>query len=456
MEGYKIKLLKAQAELMKMYLAGDCGRPWYVAYSGGKDSSCVLKLVTDMLTVLPEESRLRQIIVGMSDTIVENPELDQYMRGQVDLVNEWAIKNKMPLTAKIVSRPVEDSYFYLVLGKGYRLPDQTGRWCTDRLKIKPQERLKNEVNPILILTGVRKSESTQRKQSIEKFELKDDLINMSIDDQQDGVYKFAQDGNAPIELRQIYMPIVDFSVEDVWQSLTLGVVWGSTAPVRKLYKDATGECGFTNPNGVEKKAVEVCGARFGCWLCPVISEDKSTERMSRIYKWMEPLTEWRELHMKVYGTYRLPTEKISIIPKKPKINEFMRDGKPDKQAYKEILEAWNITRNIIRKGRADRSAALREVEENNRVARNVTKSGYNRRGQKMEDWQGCLSIEARKYLLDRLLDSQNLMNKIRLAEKLEPLQLISKEEIELINLQHEEDLRERPYLSKQFIDLWSI
>src|SRR5205085_449564 len=97
-------------------------------------------------------------------------------------------------------------------------------------------------------------------------------------------------------------------IEDVWaylQKYPLG--WSSSHAVRKLYKDATGECGFSNPKGV-KSTVEACGARFGCWLCPVILQDKSTEKMSETYDWMVPLTEWRQMQMIVYGDF-IPAKK---------------------------------------------------------------------------------------------------------------------------------------------------
>lgn len=186
--------------------------------------------------------------------------------------------------------------------------------------------------------------------------------------------------------------------------------WTSTRDVRQLYKDATGECGISAPGNVEAKAksMEACGARFGCWLCPVVANDRSTEEMAKVHEWMEPLTEWRELQMKVYGDFK---------PIKPK-----------------------------GQSRADRSADLRKWEAINERAKQITKAGYNRAGKRMDDGKGTLTVEARKWLFERLVDTQNLVNRLRSYEGLAPISLISDEEVTRIFALWEEDERDYPHL----------
>lgn len=400
---------EAKDDLRTVYLDDTDKRPWAVAWSGGKDSTCVMGLVVKMLEELPAELRTRRVYAVMSDTMMENPNLEEYMREQVFLLNEYAKEQGLPIEAQTVVRPNEHSYFYLVLGKGYFLPQNngTGRWCTDRLKIQPQNKALREIDPSFILMGVRLSESVKRKSSIKKWRGEVTRVGTKIGEHVD------------LKQSNTFMPIVDFTVEDVWQYLQrerLG--WSSTHKVRTLYREATGECGFTNPKKTEAKASvsESCGARFGCWNCPVVLKDRSTEEMSKSNPWMAPLLEWRMLQLKVMGDY-----------------------KPDRPAGQR---------------RKARSADLRMWESIGAEIRKVTKSGHKMDGKRMldrktgepRDDQGTLTIEARRYLLDHLLETERKVNELRAKEGLAPISLISEEEVVLIRARWEEDRKERPWL----------
>lgn len=405
---FELIVQEAKYDLEKLYLDDSDDRPWAVAWSGGKDSTTVMGLVVSMLESLPEDQRQRKIYAVMSDTRMENPNLEEHMHEQVELLNEYAVRKKLPIQGKLVSRPLDESYFYLILGKGYFLPQNngTGRWCTSRLKIRPQNRALKEINPSYILIGTRLSESAKRKASIKKWR-DDESLNLKI-----GRHESLTNTNT-------FMPIVDFTIEDVWEYLQkerLG--WSSTHKIRKLYRDATGECGFTNPKETERKAslLESCGARFGCWTCPVILKDRSTEEMAkRGNEWMYPLSEWRFLQLKVMGDYK---------PEKPKGQK-----------------------------RTQRSKVLRLWENIGREIKFITKSGYNMDGKRMvdkngnnrDDW-GTLTIEARQYLFDKLMETKQKVNELRIKQGLEPLEIISQEEIDMIKARWEEDKKHRPWL----------
>lgn len=391
---HEVNLIQeAQIDLLRAYLDDKDSRPWAVAWSGGKDSTTVTGLVVDMLLSLKPELRKRHIYFVMSDTIMENPLLETYMKQQRQLLRKLAEKYDLPITVQKVSRELNHSYFFLILGKGYPLPASHGknRWCTDRLKIKPQEKYLNEISPALVLSGSRTNESTARSASIEKFRLED---------------KFARYENFDEKDRLHFMPIMNFTVEDVWRFLSVnGVPWGSTMPVRQLYKDATGECGFTNPKGTEGKQIDVCGARFGCWTCPVIAKDKSTEKMAEIYDWLEPLTNWRKTQLKVFGNF------------KPESTGKHLKGDARKARSKELM-FW---------------------KEFNQKIKLITRTGFMRNGKRLEDGQGTLTIRAREYLYSELIETERVSNRIRKIAKLEPLQLISDEEKEMILDQIEKD-----------------
>ncbi|WP_079516546.1 phosphoadenosine phosphosulfate reductase domain-containing protein [Rossellomorea marisflavi] len=405
---FKELVKEALEDLRRLYLDESDKRDWSVAWSGGKDSTCVMGLVVAMLEGLAPEERWRKVHAVMSDTMMENPNLESYMHEQVDLLKSYAERKDLPVTAQIVTRPVDQSYFYLVLGRGYFLPQNNGagRWCTARLKIRPQKAAMKAIDPSFILMGVRLSESAKRKASIKTWSREDKLSE-----------KIGE--HAEIKSSKTFMPIVDFTIEDVWMYLQrerLG--WSSTHKVRTLYREATGECGFTNPKGTEAKAStsESCGARFGCWNCPVILKDKSTEEMSKSNDWMKPLIEWRFLQLKVMGDYK--------------------PDRPEGQSKKE------------------RGEVLRVWERIGQEIKLITKSGHKMNGTRMvdrktgepRDDQGTVTIEARQYLFEKLIETEQDVNALRVSQGLEPIELISEQEARLIVDRWDEDAEQRPWL----------
>jgi DNA sulfur modification protein DndC len=398
------KVRIAKEDLKKLYLNSEEERDWAMAWSGGKDSTVVVGLAVAMLKELEPSQRKRKIHAVMSDTVVENPILDSYMHDQVKKLNDYIEKENLPMTAQMVKRTTDNSYFYYTLGRGYFLPmnNGQGRWCTDRLKIKPQNKALSEINPSFLLIGTRLSESNKRRQSIEKWSGKNEL-------------DFKIGDHVSLPNTKTFMAIVDFDVEDVWaylQKYPLG--WSTSHAVRKLYKDATGECGFSNPKGVKSK-VEGCGARFGCWLCPVILQDKSTEKMSETYDWMTPLTYWRQLQLMVYGDF-IPAKKEGMT-------------------------------------RKERSEQLKAAKELGKRVKYITKSGHKRNGKRITDKQGNIrddqgtfTVEAREYLFNKLLETQRQVNLLRVNGGIEGLKLISNEEIEIIQQVWELDRKTAPWL----------
>lgn len=384
------KVAQSIAYLSELYTDETDRRPWAVAWSGGKDSTTVLSLVVRMLEALPVEKRTRYIHVVMSDTKVENPELGAYMASQVTQFNKYVSARNLPINAEIVSRQVEESYFVLTLGRGYFLPmrNGAGRWCTQRLKLKPQDSKLKAIDPSYIIIGTRLSESASRAASIRKWSISERIGE-----------------HVSLPKSQTFMPIVDWTIDDVWSYLSQrSLGWTDTTEVRRIYKEATGECGINNPKAVENIAAkaEACGARFGCWLCPVVANDRSTEEMTKYHSWLEPLTEYREIQAKVYGQFK-PTKK---------------EGQT----------------------RAQRSAELRKWEAINEQVSLITKSGYNRKGARMKNGQGTFTVEARRYLFNRLIETQTMVNRLRKYEGLPPISIIEADEIALIKRLWDEDM----------------
>ena len=142
-----------------------------MAFSGGKDSTCVLQLVYEMLVSLPSYQR-RQTYAIASNTLVEAPHIDTFLNNVIDSINAHARQNQIPFEVLKVSPKLKDDFWVNLIGKGYPSPTRTFRWCTDRLKITPAKaevaKITRQYGSVLLILGNRKAESNNRKKSIEK------------------------------------------------------------------------------------------------------------------------------------------------------------------------------------------------------------------------------------------------------------------------------------------------
>lgn len=361
----KIRLIVE--EIKELYADQDAPGPWAVACSFGKDSTTVLSLVCRALMEIPAEERWREVQVVTSDTKIENPELEVYAHHQSTLLNEWAKANGMPITSHIVCRELKRSFWIQHLGKGYPLPGNgKDRTCTHSLKIEPQNKYLQQMKPALLFLGSRDDESARRARTIKKY-------------QEERGSRF---GESPYQPGiRFYTPIRELTTEEIWEFLLAPLPWGSSLEIRRLYREATGECGLINPKGATKSR-HACGARFGCWVCPPVTKDKSTENMALVHQWMYPLTVFRTELKETYDSKKHPENRSG----------FMRNKKP------------------------------------------------------LKPGQGCILIPVRKRMLERLLETQAEVNDIRALDGLDPLTLISEEEVQTIRAQWVEDEAQRPWL----------
>src|SRR4030042_2337520 len=70
--------------------------PWLFAYSGGKDSSVVLKLLVQAMANAAD--RQRSVYVVFCDTGVENPLVADFARYAFGQVNAFAKRNNLPMS----------------------------------------------------------------------------------------------------------------------------------------------------------------------------------------------------------------------------------------------------------------------------------------------------------------------------------------------------------------------
>ena len=250
------------------YLSETQHYPWIVTFSGGKDSTLVAHLVFEILLSLPPMLRTRQVFFVSNDTLVESPLVVKHMRQSLAEILRAAGIFRLPVSGEITVPILQDTFWTLLIGKGYPTPNRSMRWCTDRLKIQPTSgyilQKVNENGKAIIVLGVRKDESATRKASIESHQ---NLENSNLTPHSD------------LKNALVYRPIADLSTDDVWEFLAANdPPWGGTHNgLIKLYREAAGgEC----PIVLSQEEAPGCGtnsSRFGCWTCTVVNKDRSLQ-----------------------------------------------------------------------------------------------------------------------------------------------------------------------------------
>jgi DNA sulfur modification protein DndC len=279
-----IDVKQLKSEIIEQYFEDDGNIPWIIGFSGGKDSTMLLQLVWQALSVEVAGLRTRQIYVVCNNTLVENPKIIQYTDKVLQLIEKSALEQSMPIFVKKTTPLLEDTFWVNLLGKGYPAPNNTFRWCTDRLKINPtSEFIKStisEVGQAIILLGTRKDESTSRARSIEKNK---------------GQVESSRLRKHPLPNAFVFAPITEVTTEEVWQYLLQNPSpWGaSNRALVTIYNNATGgDCPL-----ITDISIPSCGnSRFGCWVCTVVKKDSSMQALiDNGEEWMEPMVEFRDM-----------------------------------------------------------------------------------------------------------------------------------------------------------------
>lgn len=290
-----IKCFNAGIDVIRKEYLRRHNDPWVVAYSGGKDSTLLLQMTWEVLASLPSSERRRKVYVVGNDTLVESPLVISHMRESLKKIAESATTSHLPIETRITTPDVDQTFWVNVIGRGYIPPTRNFRWCTDRMKIIPTNRLLEMLTRshkrAILLVGTRKSESTNRRRNMEKH----------------GASGTTMSRHSTIPACRMFAPIAEFQDEDVWITLIQRKPpWGGThRDLITLYRNAGGgEC----PLVLTKEDAPSCGTtspRFGCWTCTVVTKDRSlrglidsghddTVFFEALYDFREWLVELRE------------------------------------------------------------------------------------------------------------------------------------------------------------------
>ncbi|HGP0863365.1 TPA: DNA phosphorothioation system sulfurtransferase DndC [Yersinia enterocolitica] len=284
-QGLKATVAATISHIKKLYSSDQI--PWVIGYSGGKDSTAVLQLVWYALQELKREGKChKDVHVISTDTLVENPIVSMWVEKSLERMLEAKIQQDIPIQPHRLTPDVKDRFWVNLIGKGYPAPRYKFRWCTDRLKIAPSNTFINNLvdkrGEAILVLGTRKAESTARAATMEHYE------NIETNTRRaDGLT-----ANGTLDRVWVYPPIADWTNDDVWVYLnSVPNPWNfPNQDLMGMYQGATegGECPL-----VVDKSTQSCGdSRFGCYVCTMVSEDKSMSAMianDEEKEWMYPL-----------------------------------------------------------------------------------------------------------------------------------------------------------------------
>lgn len=267
--------------------------PWIIGYSGGKDSTASLQLVWNAVAALPLEQRTKDVHVISTDTLVENPVVAAWVEGSLEQMQQAAKAQGLPIKPHRLTPTLENRFWVNLIGKGYPSPRNRFRWCTDRLKISASTKFIQELseanNEAILVLGQRRGESQARDKVMDQYS------GSSRD-------RLSRNKDPKLSRVWVYLPVETWTSDDVWEYLiTEKNMWGvNNQELFEIYRGATpdAEC----PIVVDTSTPSCGDSRFGCYVCTMVSQDKSMQAMIQNDEqkaWMQPILDFRNTHLSV-------------------------------------------------------------------------------------------------------------------------------------------------------------
>lgn len=278
-------------EIQELYLSDTI--PWIIGYSGGKDSTASLQLVWNAIAKLPIEQRTKDIHVISTDTLVENPVIAVWVQNSLECIRRAARNQGLPVKAHRLIPTLENRFWVNLIGKGYPAPRSRFRWCTDRLKISASTKFIQELseanNEAILVLGQRRGESPARDKIMDHYS---------------GSTRGRLSRNKDSKLSRVwvYLPVETWTSDDVWEYIiTESNPWGvDNRELFNIYRGATpdAEC----PIVVDASTPSCGDSRFGCYVCTMVSQDKSMHAMIQNddqKAWMQPILDFRNNYLAI-------------------------------------------------------------------------------------------------------------------------------------------------------------
>lgn len=267
--------------------------PWIVGYSGGKDSTACLQLVWTAISSLPKAKRNKRIYVISTDTLVENPIIAAWVEGSLERINVSAQEQDLPIEAHRLTPTVENRFWVNLIGKGYPAPRPKFRWCTDRLKISASTKFIQELSEAngeaILVLGQRRGESKVRDKVMDQYK-------------DSSRARLSKNKDPRLSRVWVYPPVESWSSDDVWEYLITELnPWGiDNQELFSIYRGATpdAEC----PIVVDTSTPSCGDSRFGCYVCTMVSQDKSMQAMiqnDEQKEWMQPILDFRNNYLAI-------------------------------------------------------------------------------------------------------------------------------------------------------------
>lgn len=270
---------------------------WVIAYSGGKDSSCVSTLIPQLIANgnIP---RPKTLTILYADTRMELPPLQNSAMAVMDRLRELGCE------CRVIVPKMEDRFFVYMFGRGVPPPSNTFRWCTSQIKIEPMMDALADLRQkygqkFLMLTGVRVGESAQRDARI--------ALSCGKNGAECGQGWFQE--TTPENIADTLAPILHWRVCFVWKWLRQWAPMGGF-PTERVADSYGGD------------EAEEINARTGCVGCNLASKDTALETLLKDGRWayLKPLLQLRPL----YAELKKPHNRLR------KIGERTKDGKLSK------------------------------------------------------------------------------------------------------------------------------
>lgn len=290
---------KVERALQAIGLLIEQRRPLAVAYSAGKDSSCVGVLVAEAARQAKVAGKpVPPILFTHARTGVDNPAMDMVAQAEINRIREYAAEHDLPIRVDIAEPSLNDSWAVRIIS-GRALPtfaNSATRDCSISWKVTPQKRQRKKAfkelkacgEPV-VLMGTRYEESASRAARMsQRGELDTVIWTETVTNPKTGKVLRTEDRLSPIAF---------WTQEDVWaflSELSSGERRGYTdaKELWDVYRDGGNSSCVVVSDDIMKANAKACGARFGCATCTAVGRDRSLEAMLEAdpkYAYMVPL-----------------------------------------------------------------------------------------------------------------------------------------------------------------------